>query len=291
MKGVSMSQNTFSMFPNERFIDLNIYQFGYEQCSPLHSFGPFVRNHYLFHYIISGKGTLLSTYQNQLREYKLEKDMGFLICPNTINHYFADENDPWEYTWVEFDGMKVKEFLDQSGITFKNPIYHPNSIESAHKLRDLILYIAHHSNEPPLHLIGYMYLILNQLIQSSSSKHDVQSGKLSDFYIKEAISFIEQNYMRNITVENMAQFCNLNRSYFGKIFHDNIGKSPQQFLISYRMGKAADQLKTTDFPIKNICENVGYPNQLHFSRAFKNTYGISPSEYRKQNHIIKKDDE
>ena len=188
-----MSQNTFSMFPNERFIDLNIYQFGYEQCSPLHSFGPFVRNHYLFHYIISGKGTLLSTYQNQLREYKLEKDMGFLICPNTINHYFADENDPWEYTWVEFDGMKVKEFLDQSGVTFKKPIYHPNSIESAHKLRDLILYIAHHSNEPPLHLIGYMYLILNQLIQSSSSKHDVQSGKLSDFYIKEAISFIEQN--------------------------------------------------------------------------------------------------
>ena len=69
MKGVFMSQNTFSMFPNERFIDLNIYQFGYEQCSPLHSFGPFVRNHYLFHYIISGKGTLLSTYQNQLREY------------------------------------------------------------------------------------------------------------------------------------------------------------------------------------------------------------------------------
>ena len=317
-----MSQNTFSMFPNERFIDLNIYQFGYEQCSPLHSFGPFVRNHYLFHYIISGKGTLLSTYQNQLREYKLEKDMGFLICPNTINHYFADENDPWEYTWVEFDGMKVKEFLDQSGVTFKKPIYHPNSIESDHKLRDLILYIAHHSNEPPLHLIGYMYLILNQLIQSSSSKHDVQSGKLSDFYIKEAISFIEQNYMRNITVENMAQFCNLNRSYFGKIFHDNIGKSPQQFLISYRMGKAADQLKTTatatsprtsatascrtfptrrssdldqlkttDLPIKDICENVGYPNQLHFSRAFKNTYGISPSEYRKQNHIIKKDDE
>ena len=75
--------------------------------------------------------------------------------------------------------------------------------------------------------------------------------------------------MRNITVENMAQFCNLNRSYFGKIFHDNIGKSPQQFLISYRMGKAADQLKTTDLPIKDICENVGYPNQLHFSRAFK----------------------
>ena len=70
-----------------------------------------------------------------------------------------------------------------------------------------------------------------------------------------------------------------------------INNNRQQFLISYRMGKAADQLKTTDLPIKDICENVGYPNQLHFSRAFKNTYGISPSEYRKQNHIIKKDDE
>lgn len=56
-----MSNILFSIFPNERFVDLGLYQYGWEQCEPLHSYGPFARNHYLFHYVISGTGTLMST--------------------------------------------------------------------------------------------------------------------------------------------------------------------------------------------------------------------------------------
>ena len=56
-----MSDSLFSVFPNERFVDLGLYQYGWEQCDPLHSYGPFARNHYLFHYVISGTGTLTST--------------------------------------------------------------------------------------------------------------------------------------------------------------------------------------------------------------------------------------
>ena len=56
-----MSNVLFSIFPNERFVDLGLYQYGWEQCEPLHSYGPYARNHYLFHYCISGTGTLIST--------------------------------------------------------------------------------------------------------------------------------------------------------------------------------------------------------------------------------------
>ena len=51
----------FSIFPNEGFVDLGLYQYGWEQCEPLHSYGPHARNHYLFHYVISGTGRLQST--------------------------------------------------------------------------------------------------------------------------------------------------------------------------------------------------------------------------------------
>lgn len=60
-----MKDLIFSVFPNENFVDLGLFQFGWEQCKPSHSFGPAARNHYLFHYVISGTGTLMATDKNR----------------------------------------------------------------------------------------------------------------------------------------------------------------------------------------------------------------------------------
>ena len=87
-----METNHISLFPNEHFLDIRPYQYGWEECQPLHSFGPFVRNHYLLHYIISGQGMLFShTTTGEIREYNLEANQAFLICPGQVNMYTADE--------------------------------------------------------------------------------------------------------------------------------------------------------------------------------------------------------
>ena len=128
---------------------------------------------------------------------------------------------------------------------------------------------------------------MDAILTGSSSRNRTQNGKRSQFYADEAITFISQNYALPITVEDMAQRLNLDRSYFGKVFKETIGQAPQEFLIRYRMSKAAELLKTTELPIKDISIQTGYPNQLHFSRAFKNVYGTSPRVYRQNNRIIK----
>ncbi len=53
--------DSFSAFPIENFLDLRLCQYGWEQCAPMHFFGPYVRSHYLFHYVISGRGHLDAT--------------------------------------------------------------------------------------------------------------------------------------------------------------------------------------------------------------------------------------
>ena len=107
-----MSNTFFNIFPNENFIDLCMYQFGYEQCDPGHSFGPATRNHYLFHYILSGTGTLMADNANgDTQTYSVKSGQGFMIFPGQINTYIADEQLPWEYMWIEFDGLRVKEAL------------------------------------------------------------------------------------------------------------------------------------------------------------------------------------
>ena len=99
---------------------------------------------------------------------------------------------------------------------------------------------------------------------------------------------MENNYAREITVEELAGICKLNRSYFSKLFKDNMGCPPQEFLIRLRMAKAAERMQVTSDSIGDVAVMCGYPNQLHFSRAFKKRYGLSPREWRAQNQIQKK---
>lgn len=278
-----MSEFIFSVFPSENFIDLGLYQFGWEHCDPSHSFGPAARNHYLFHYVISGTGTFIA--ENEKKEsvtYPIKSGQGFLIFPNQICTYIADQNIPWEYVWIEFDGLRVKETISLAGFSLGHPVYKARYKDIAETMKSEMLYIVNHKEESPFHLIGHLYLFMDSFLRSTTTVNS-RGSSLRDFYIKEALSFIEQNFQNEISVEDIAASCGLNRSYFGKIFHESMGKSPQEFLISYRMTKAAELLKLTELSIADIGNAVGYPNQLHFSRAFKNVYGISPRQWRNEN--------
>ena len=276
-----MSNVLYSIFPSENFIDLGLHQYGWEQCAPAHSFGPAARNHYLFHYVLSGTGMLDA--QNSRGEsvtYNIKTGQGFMIFPHQVCTYIADEKLPWEYTWLEFSGLKAKELIDMAGLSVDSPVYRPRHKDAAEQMKEEMLYIANHSQESPFHLIGHLYLFMDCLARSTASPLHSQQSRMSDFYIKEALSFIEQNFQNDISVEDIASFCSLNRSYFGKIFKNAIGRSPQEFLISYRMSKAGELLKLTSLSIADIGNAVGYPNQLHFSRAFKSVYGVSPRAWR-----------
>lgn len=279
----------FNIFPYENYVDLGLYQYGWEQCEPLHSYGPHIRNHYLFHYVISGTGKLVSMDSKGMNhEYSIKSGQGFLICPKQITTYIADANYPWEYTWFEFDGLRVNEILNLAGLSFDSPLYRSNSKELSNELKNEMLYIAQHFEESSFHLIGHLYLALDYLTRSCASRVPVTSNKLADFYVREAIAYIEQNFQNNITIEDIARNCKLNRSYFGKIFRESVGNSPQEFLIKYRMSKASELLKLTDLSIHDISIAVGYENQLHFSRAFKNIYNVSPRLWRMNNKVLPK---
>lgn len=279
-----MSEVIFSVFPSENFVDLGLYQFGWEQCDPSHSFGPAARNHYLFHLCLSGTGTLIA--QNKQGEsvtYQIKSGQGFMMFPHQICTYIADHEIPWEYAWLEFDGLRAKETIELAGINWNQPVYKAQYKDTAEIMKSEMMYIVNHKDASPFHLIGHLYLFIDSFVRSSTSTQVSKGNSLRDFYIKEAFSFIEQNFQNDITIEDIAASCGLNRSYFGKIFHENMGKSPQEFLISYRMTKATELLKLTNLSIADIGNAVGYPNQLHFSRAFKNVYGISPRQWRYEN--------
>ena len=281
-----MQNLIFSIFPNQNFVDLGLFQFGWERCTPAHSFGPAARNHYLFHYILSGTGTLMADDSKGVTQtYSIKSMQGFMIFPNQITTYVADKQLPWEYVWLEFDGLRVKSLLDTIGLSLDKPVYHARNKSLREDMANEMLYISRHKDESPFHLIGHLYLFLDYLLRSAADEQLEYGSKLREFYIHEALTYIEHNFQNEITIEDIAGVCGLNRTYFGKIFKEALGKTPQEFLLNYRMLKAAELLKLTSLSIGDVGLAVGYANQMHFSRAFKNNYGISPREWRYQNHI------
>ena len=91
---------------------VTVYYCGYEKCEGGHFWGPAVRNQYLLHYVISGKGT----YTVGEETYTLHANECFLIRPGERTYYIADREDPWEYMWVAFDGFDVLEILRRTGL-------------------------------------------------------------------------------------------------------------------------------------------------------------------------------
>ncbi|WP_276906225.1 AraC family transcriptional regulator [Faecalibaculum rodentium] len=278
-----MNDVEFSIFRNENYIDLNMYQCGREKCKPGHIFGPAARNHYLFHYVLEGRGTLMAAGTDDLTNtFEISAGQGFLLFPGQISTYIADARQPWTYCWIEFDGLQVKEALDRTQMTMDDPVYRSHTPQQRELMVQEMLYLIQHMKEPTLHLIGHLFLFFSAFVESTRRWQPRKSAKMADFYIREAITFIEQNYTRDFSIEDIAATLGIDRGYFGKLFKRATGQSPQQFLIQYRLIKAANLLKTTELSIREVANSVGYENQLHFSRAFRKMYEMSPREYKKE---------
>ena len=278
-----MAQDLFYLFPNQNYLDLVPYQAGCEKKEPNASFGPCQRQHYLFHYVLSGSGTLAADNGlNHARWFSVHAGQGFMIFPGQTTTYWADKEHPWEYVWVEFDGLYASEVLRLCGLTDKAPVYQSRDALLTEKMFGSMLEMAKAPAETQFYKIAKLYEFADCLIRSSDKAKNWEiSNTMSDYYLHTAFSFIEHNYMNDINVEMIARQCNIHRNRLLHIFKTSIGKSPQQYLISYRMAKAAELLTSTGLNIREICSRVGYPDQLHFSRAFRNVYKMPPSEYRK----------
>lgn len=99
--------------------------------------------------------------------------------------------------------------------------------------------------------------------------------------IHNAKNYIRNHFARPIKLEDAAQQVHLDPTHFKTLFNNETGFTFTEFLITVRMGMAADMLLNSSYALSNISELVGYVNHKDFSRLFKEYYGISPSQYRK----------
>jgi AraC-like DNA-binding protein len=98
--------------------------------------------------------------------------------------------------------------------------------------------------------------------------------------INQILKHIDENYTNELQLIDLEEEFKLNRYYIGQLIKENTGINFNDYINKKRIDKAVELLKTSDLPIKDISEAVGYKYPHYFIKLFKKTYGIAPGEYR-----------
>jgi transcriptional regulator GlxA family with amidase domain len=102
-----------------------------------------------------------------------------------------------------------------------------------------------------------------------------------DFRVKHALHLISEDLRRPLVLEAITRAVNLSEPHLRSLFKAETGMTPAQYLKSLRMQKAKELLEETFLSVKQIMFQVGINEKSHFARAFRQTYGLSPAEYRR----------
>lgn len=117
----------------------------------------------------------------------------------------------------------------------------------------------------------------NEIIRARN--YEIQNKK--NDLIERTCEYIRANYSNPmLEVENIAEYAELSSSYLRTIFKDVTGKAPNEYITEYRIDKAKELLKTTDYTTKEIAAAVGYLNHRYFYSVFKAKVGRTATDYR-----------
>lgn len=259
---------------DKELVSLSVYNVGFEKCASHHQWGPGIRDHYLIHYIISGKGS----YHIGNKTYFLSAGDSFLAYPNTEITYCADDNDPWEYAWVGFTGSDASMMLSATDFSLEKPIIKNTPMGDNIKRCIANIYNVHGSEFiNAVQMTGQLYLLLAEYIQNA---HHVSNQNSANTYVQKSIEFISANYSYPITVEDISNYVGISRSQLFRSFDVILSKSPKEYLTDYRIKQACYLLTNTNISITAIANSLGFDNSLYFSKTFHKKKGLSPSEFR-----------
>ncbi|MBQ8683923.1 MAG: AraC family transcriptional regulator [Clostridia bacterium] len=253
---------------------LAVYNTGYEKCDSGHSWGPAVRDHYLIHFVSSGKGVLHCNKQ----EYAVDPGSLFLISPSQLASYQADTNDPWCYSWVGFNGTDARRLVNQTGFTAQAPVLVSSDPKQTETLLRQIADASGNTADADAEMAGRLHLFLAHLIHMHGHRATTDTHQT---YVANALRYIQYNYSGDIGVNDIARYVGISRSQLYRAFLQDFGISPHNYLQKYRINEACSLLRDPRYSIAEIAGSVGFNDPLYFSRVFKTIKHCTPTEYQK----------
>ena len=198
--------------------------------------------------------------------------------PNQYQEYGYFLKDNPEVYWVHFTGSEAYSYLGEIE-TVDSVCHIGNHYRITFLFDNIILELQRKQqcfNDVVASYMRTLLLLMKRFI--SDNRNDKLSSK--NYYVEKTVQMIHNEYSSDISLEEFSKQNGISSSWLTRIFHQQMGISPQNYITSTRINVACELLGSTSIPISEISYQVGYSNQHYFSRIFRKVKGCTPTEFR-----------
>jgi AraC-like DNA-binding protein len=261
-------------------LTVNLNAIGWERKNSDYSYMGLTREDsggaYLFQYTISGY--MMIRIKDQL--FRVESGNAFLVpFASDYHYYMPEESDNYECMFISLDGNEAAKcwsyVASQLGAVGQFP-----------------------EHSPPIRLLKHIY-------QEADKKKIVDTYKTSmlayqfimEMYryckgynipkvwpdiILKAAKIMDEQFREIDNLDELSSQLGISKFHLIKLFHRTVGKTPIEYLTKRRMEKAVELLRTTDWPLEEISQQIGYMHVNYFSKVFRKFFGVTPGQLRKK---------
>ncbi|MBR6018545.1 MAG: helix-turn-helix domain-containing protein [Paludibacteraceae bacterium] len=176
--------------------------------------------------------------------------------------------------------VSIRRMLEraQRGLAFPEPaiqILHDDIVNLAHSNDSFAAVIR-------LWNLLYRLSLVEDARELSSSSFIGAREENEDERVRRTIDYIAERYMQDISLQELADLVCMAPESFSRFFRNKTGRTPNRYLIDYRLGIAARMLLTTSLSVSQIGFSCGFNTLSHFNRLFRESKGCTPSEFRER---------
>lgn len=269
-------------FFDDKNISLEILRIGQEYCDSRKKPEDYRNSRYTILFVLYGQGYVVD---ERGKEYTVVRNEAFLLYKGEKYYFKPDKRDPWSYIWVDFDGNDIEVLLSACGFSKDSIKKHIDRDFAEYVELMKNMYLAYDASEyQQMRCTAYFTLIISKMMEQENSKNVNVKSVYKQKVLREILIYINNNYaLPTMSAKKVCEICGISSSAIERLFSEFLGMSPIDYINSYRISVACDQMKTHDFDIASAAQWAGYSDMKYFSRVFKEKKGMTPSEYKAQN--------
>ncbi|MBK1877650.1 AraC family transcriptional regulator [Pelagicoccus mobilis] len=252
---------------------------GYEQCSLDYKYQRKEANYVSLEYIIAGRANL----EVKGKHYELQPGSLFGYKRDTLYTMTSVGKTPLRKYFMALGGLKAETYLLDSPLKEEIPVEFPGVMWLEETFRQITKF-GSTEDERAIATCNRLAEVLFFQLEPEYQKLGGGNISIAHSTYQRCRKYLRDHFLELNSANELAEAANVDPTYLSRLFREFDKESPYKSLIRLKMNHAARILVSQDVTIKEVSDLIGYPDQLHFSRTFKRTYGVSPKHFKKSVH-------